>query len=125
MGHQHWMEPKDLAVVTERGLALLEGSSHPINYFHAPVPVSAMDKLDAYYEPLKQLLPKFREHGTELYLGVVQPERDGTVKRIEAARKAFGDLPFGVATECGWGRTPSEDIEKIMKISTELSEAVL
>lgn len=90
MGHRHWKEPDNLKVVTERALGLLERSSHPIQYFHVPVPVSAMDKLEAFYEPLKEILPQFKEHSTDLYLGVVQPELDGTNARIEAAQKVLG-----------------------------------
>lgn len=85
-----------------------------------------MDKLDAYFAPLTALIPKFVEHGTELYLGLVHSDDlEGTKTRIEAARKAFGDFEFGVATECGWGRTPNEEIESIMTISTCVSESVL
>ena len=125
MEHRHWKEPESLAVITERGLALFDQSPHPINFFHLPVPKSAMDRLDEYYEPLKQLFPKFEEHGTELYLGVVhENDMDGTRKRIDAAKKAFGDFEFGVATECGWGRTPPEDIGSIMEITSEVCEPV-
>lgn len=117
------MEPKSLAVVTERGLRIFEKSPHPINFFHCPVPKSAVDNLDAYLEPLKELVPKFKEHNTDLYLGVVHyDDRATTQKMIEAAQRVLGDFPFGVATECGWGRTPSEQVDDIMKISTEVSE---
>ena len=126
MEHRHWEEPDSLEVITERGLAVFEQSPRSIDFFHLPVPRSAMEKLDSYYEPLSNLLPKFKENGTELYLGVVQyDDLDGTQKRIQAAKEAFKDVDFGVGTECGWGRTPSEEIENIMKISTQVSEPVL
>lgn len=121
MEHKHWYEPTSLKAVVERGVQLVEKSPHPIAYFHAPVPVSAMDTLDTFLEPLKDLAPKLKEHNTELYLGVVQfDDLEGTKKRIEAASKVVPE--FGVATECGWGRTPAEQIEGIMKISCEVSE---
>lgn len=103
MEHRHWKEPESLANVTERGLAIFDKSPHPIKFFHIPVPKSAMYKLDQYYEPLKQLLPKFKEHGTELYVGaVIEGDLEGTQKRVDAAKKVFGDeIEFGVATECG------------------------
>lgn len=126
MEHRHWKEPESLANITERGLAVFEKTPHPINFFHMPVPKSAMEKLDAYYEPLKELLPKFKEHGTDLYLGVVhENDLEGSQKRLDAAKKAFGDTPFGIGTECGWGRTQPEDIDSIMQISTQLSDPVL
>ena len=85
-----------------------------------------MDKLDSYFVPLRALFPKFEEHGTELYLGLVHyDDLEGTRIRIAAAREAFGDLDFGLATECGWGRTPKEEIASIMAISSSLSESVV
>jgi hypothetical protein len=126
MEHRHWLEPKSLAIVVERGLRIFEKSPHKINFFHAPVAKSAIDNLDAYFAPLKEMVPKFKEHGTDLYLGVVHYEDMAmTKKMIEAATKALGDFPFGVATECGWGRTPPEQIENIMEISTAVSQPVL
>lgn len=125
MAHRHFMEPSDLRAVTERGLALFEKTSHPIRYFHLPVPVSAMGGLEAFYEPLKALVPRLREHGTELYLGVVQAgDLEGTRKRTQAAQKALGDFSFGVATECGMGRTPAGEIDGILSILTEVSGPV-
>jgi hypothetical protein len=124
MDHKHFYEPTSLQVVVDRGLALFERSSHPIRFFHAPVPVSAMGFLDEYLAPLKQILPKFEEHGTELYLGVVQyADPEGTKKRIEAASKVVKE--FGVATECGWGRTPVEQIEGIMRLTKEVCVPVV
>lgn len=126
MEHRHWKEPESLQVITERGLAIFNQSVRAINYFHAPVPLSVMDKLDAYFAPLTQLIPKFKEHGTELYLGLVHyHDLEGTQTRIDAAKKAFGDFEFGVATECGWGRTPEAEIESILAISRSVSEPVV
>lgn len=125
MEHRHWIEPESLALVAERGLKIFGKTPRPINFFHVPVPKSALDKLDTYFEPLKQLVPKFKEHGTDLYLGVIHyDDRPATQKMIEAAKSVLGDYPFGVATECGWGRTPPEQIEDIMKLTTEVCEPV-
>ena len=104
----------------------MERSPHPINFFHCPVPKSALNKLDEYLAPLKDLLPKLKEHGTELYLGVVHFDDVAATKQmIEAAGRVLGGFEFGVSTECGWGRTPPEQIQNIMKISTEVSEPVM
>lgn len=126
MAHRHWKEPESLSVITERGLAIFNQSPRKINYFHVPVPISAMDKLDSYFAPLTELFPKFKEHNTELYLGLVHyNDLEGTQNRIEAAKKAFGNFEFGVATECGWGRTPQEELASIMAISSSVSEPVV
>lgn len=125
MEHRHWAEPTSLTVIVERGLRVIGKSPHLINFFHCPVPKSAVDNLDAYYAPLEDLVPKLKEHGTELYLGVIHYDDMATTKKmIEAAGKVLGNFPFGIASECGWGRTPPEQITEIMKMSTELSQPV-
>lgn len=124
--HTHFKEPEDLSVVAEVGMTIFERTTHPIKFYQCPVPPSAMDKLDQYYEPLKKLLPKLKEHDTELYLGVVrEDDLEGTKARIETAKKVFPDIDFGVATECGLGRVSPEQAESVMKISSEVTEPVL
>ena len=120
------MEPESLATITERGLALFEKSPRPIKFWHVPVPLSAMGKLDEYYRPMEALIPKFKEHGTDLYLGLVHerdPER--TKERIDVANNYFGEYGFGVATECGFGRMPKGQVVDVLKLSVEVSDAVL
>jgi hypothetical protein len=108
------MEPQSLQAVTDRGLQLLSRTSHKISYFHCPVPLSAMPHLAEYFAPLKELCPTLREQGCELYLGLVHPgDLEGTKARIAEAQKVAPE--FGVATECGLGRTPVEDFEGIME----------
>lgn len=124
--HHHFKEPESLAIVVETNLAIFERTPHPIKWFQCPVPPSANDNLERYYEPLKKLLPKLKEHDTELYLGVVrEDDPDGTKARIEAAKKAFPDKDFGVATECGLGRVSAEQAESVLKISSEVAEPVM
>ncbi|KAK0267590.1 hypothetical protein LTS16_025189 [Friedmanniomyces endolithicus] len=125
MEHRHWLEPTSLSIITERGLAIFAASPHPINFFHCPVPKSALENLEAYLEPLKKLIPEFEKHGTDLYLGVVHyDDRQATEKMIEVAQKVLGGFPFGVATECGMGRTPPGEVEGLLKMSAEVSEPV-
>jgi len=120
MEHKHWAEPKSLQAVTDRGLALLSRTSHPISYFHCPVPLSAMPRLTAYYAPLCDLYPGLSDHGCELYLGLVHAgDLEGTKTRIKEAQKVAPQ--FGVATECGLGRTPVEHFEDLMQISADVS----
>lgn len=126
MEHRHFKEPDDLSLVAEMNSVIFERTRHPIKWFQCPVPPSASDKLDQYYEPLKKLLPKLKEHNTELYLGVVrEDDLEGTKARIEAAKKAFPDTDFGVSTECGLGRVSPEQAESVMKISSEVAEPVM
>ena len=66
---------------------------------HLPVPKDRTD--DAYFAPLGDLsLPA----ETALYLGLIHhADAAGDRARIAAAHKVVSR--FGVATECGWGRT--------------------
>ena len=126
MEHRHFKEPDDLSLVAEMRLVIFERTSHPIKFYQCPVPPSAMAKLDQYYEPLKTLLPKLEEQGTEFYLGVVrEDDLEGTKARVEAAKKAFPDTDFGVATECGLGRITAEQAESVIKISSEVAGPVM
>lgn len=124
MEHKHFFEPSSLQPITERTLALFARTSHKIAYSHCPVPQSAMSFLPEYYAPLKTLYPTLRAHGCELYLGVVVfNDTEGTQTRIDEARKLAPK--FGVATGCGFGRTPASEIEGTMRLMKEVSEPVL
>jgi hypothetical protein len=123
MENKHWMEPTSLRAVADRGLELLARTPHRISYFHCPVPLSAMPHLTAYFVPLRELYPALRDHDCELYLGLVHAgDLEGTKVRIAEAQKVAPE--FGVAAECGLGRTPAEDFEQIMEISVEVSRPI-
>jgi hypothetical protein len=123
MEHKHWMEPQSLQAVVDRGLELLSRTSHQISYFHCPVPLSAMPQLTAYLAPLKDLYLALRDHGCESYLGLVHAEDlQGTKARIAEAQKVAPE--FGVAAECGLGRTPVEHFEDLMAISAEVTRPI-
>lgn len=82
-----------------------------------------MNSLPEYYAPLSELYPALRDHGCELYLGLVHyDDLKGTKIRIQEASKLAP--VFGVATECGLGRTPTEQVEGIMELMAEVSEPV-
>lgn len=124
MEHKHWYEPTSLRAVTDRAVALFEKTPHKISYFHCPVPLSAMPTLSDFLAPLSDLYKLLQAHGCDLFLGLVHfNDLDGTKTRIEAAKKLAPR--FGVATECGWGRTPADQLDNIMKISSEVSAPVL
>lgn len=80
-----------------------------------------MGRLGEYYAPLSRLRPRLEACTTKLFLGVVHSfDLAGTKRRIDAAGQIIES--FGVATECGWGRTPVEeisDIVGIMKLVTD------
>ena len=116
IGHKHFIEPKDMGFLVEIASAVMQRANRQVNYFHMPVPKNRTDK--EYFAPLKDL-----ELGkTELFLGVVHyDDLEGTKQRIESA--ASSGKAFGVATECGMGRTPAEQLDSILEISAGVSEA--
>ncbi|KAF2139753.1 uncharacterized protein K452DRAFT_289730 [Aplosporella prunicola CBS 121167] len=118
LGHRHFKEPKDLSLLVEIAGELFRGIHRRVQWLHMPVPKDREDA--AYFAPLKQCHMLW---GTELYLGVVHAhDEDGTRRRIKTASDVVG--AFGVATECGMGRTPPEDFASIMQISAAVSQPI-
>jgi len=80
-----------------------------IDFLHMPVP---KDRVDAdYVRPLTKLAG-FAD--STLYLGLIHhDDRDGDRARIRAARAFAGT--FGVASECGWGRTDPQRVPGLLE----------
>ena len=122
LGHKHFIEPKDTSLLVELANALLarETLGPRTEWIHLPVPKNRADS--EYFAPLTAL--KLNSSGSkppQIYLGVVHANDEaGTQKRIEVARANF-PFPFGVATECGLGRTPPEEIDSILRICREVT----
>jgi len=116
--HKHWMEPNDTGTMVGVAKAILARNKHPVNWIHMPVPKGRHDP--EYFTPLKELAPHLGQ--TEFYLGLVHAnDEEGTRRRIRAAQEA-GVERFGVATECGMGRTPADELDSIFAISTNVSK---
>lgn len=99
--------------------ALLANCKRKINWIHMPVPKERTDR--AYFEPLKDLVGNLGE--TVLSLGLVHfDDLDGTNARIRMAGEFAKS--FSVATECGMGRTPPEQLQNILEISKTVSKPV-
>jgi hypothetical protein len=96
---EHVVMPKDAAIMVEMTRDLRAHLRRRMDYLHLPVPKERTD--DAYFAPLGDLsLPA----ETALYLGLIHhADAAGDRARIAAAHKVVSR--FGVATECGWGRT--------------------
>lgn len=102
---QHFKEPEDTGLMVQLANAVRGGQARPLERLHMPVPIRRTD--EAYFAPMADL-----ELGaTRLFLGLVHHEDgvDGGRRRIAAAKR-FAPA-FGVATECGSGRTPTDPVE--------------
>jgi methionine synthase II (cobalamin-independent) len=118
VAEKHFMEPKDATNLTRVANALFERVKRHVDFVHMPVPIERDDT--AYFAPLKDLhLPE----GTKLYLGLLHREDgvEGAKRRIKAAASAVP--AFGVATECGMGRSPRESIEPLLKLHSQAVKA--
>ena len=115
---QHFVQPADagnLAAVID---GILSGAPRPITFFHLPVPIERDDP--EYFAPLAALeLPE----STELYLGLLHHEDgvEGARRRADAA--ATARPRFGVATECGFGRGPSERTIGLLDLHAAVAQA--
>lgn len=119
IGHRHFVEPKDLGRIVDVAADIFARIDRPINWIHVSAPKDRTD--EAYFAPL-QRLPL---GATELYLGVVQPrDEEGTRRRIAAAAKVLQNRGFGVATECGMGRTPPEDFVPTMEVAAAVAAPI-
>jgi hypothetical protein len=101
--------PRDTAVMVGIANDVRRGLSRSIDFLHMPVPRDRTD--DAYVRPLAGLAGL---GATTLYLGLIHhDDREGDVARIRAARAVVP--AFGVASECGWGRTDPQRVTSLLE----------
>ena len=114
--HKHSVEPRDMSVMVDLANALTVALHRPIDFIHMPVPRDRVD--DAYFGPLERLA---LAPSTELYLGLVHltDGEAGTRRRIAAASRVRTD--FGLGTECGFGRRPSETIVPLLELHQKVA----
>jgi hypothetical protein len=88
-----------MAIMVEMANEVRQALARRVDFLHMPVPKDRTDT--AYVRPLAELAG-FEE--CALYLGLIHhDDREGDRARIKVARDVV-DV-FGVASECGWGRT--------------------
>jgi len=106
---EHLVMPKDTAILVEVANGLASKLQRQLDFLHMPVPRDRVD--DAYYAPLAKLkLPT----ETELYLGLIHhQDHSGDKQRIATAQKVIPS--FGIASECGWGRTDPERVPGLIE----------
>ena len=106
---EHLVMPRDMGVMVAMANRVRQTLRRRIDFLHMPVP---KDRTDAgYFKPLTTL-SGFGD--TSIYLGVIHhDDRAGDLARITAARAV---LPgFGVASECGWGRTDPQRVPDLLE----------
>ncbi|WP_244303301.1 hypothetical protein [Leucobacter coleopterorum] len=119
VAEKHFVEPSDAANLVRFANLTLQQVSRRLDWLHLPVPIERDD--DAYFAPLAELaLPE----ATELYLGLVHREdgAEGARRRIAVAQRHVS-RPFGVATECGFGRAPEGTTVPLFEVHREVAVA--
>ncbi len=96
---EHLIMPKDMGILVEIANGLASQLTRRLDFLHLPVP---KDRTDAgYFEPLRSLNVSAE---SEVMLGLIHfDDAEGDAARIATASQFLAS--FGVATECGWGRT--------------------
>ena len=113
---EHLVMPKDAAILAEIGNGLASQLERRLDFLHLPVPKDRTDR--DYFRPLQGLhLPD----SASVILGLIHyNDSDGDAARIEAAREF---LPmFGVASECGWGRTDPTRVPGLLESHRRAAE---
>jgi hypothetical protein len=106
-GDQPLIVLKDAQVLVELMNGIAGSVKRRLDFIHIPVPKHADD---AFFAPLRAWQPPL---GTQLYLGLLQhDDAAGDQRRIAAARRVLGN--FGVAAECGFGRTDPERVPGLL-----------
>ena len=96
---EHLVMPKDMGILVEISNGLVSRLGRRLDFLHLPVPKNRTDR--SYFEPLREL---DLEAETSVILGLVHHDDvEGDVARMAAAGEFLST--FGVASECGWGRT--------------------
>lgn len=116
---EHLVMPRDMAVMVEIADALRQALRRRVAFLHMPVP---KDRTDAdYFRPLARLTG-FDD--STLYLGLIHhDDRAGDLARIDGAR-SFAER-FGIASECGWGRTDPERVPSLLASHRAAAEHML
>ncbi|MDR6970303.1 hypothetical protein [Leifsonia shinshuensis] len=115
---QHFVQPADAGRLADVLGGILSRAPRPVTWVHLPVPIERDD--EAYFAPLAGVAVPER---TELYLGLLHHEDgvEGARRRAEAAATAV--TAFGVGTECGFGRGPSERTDGLLDLHTAVAAA--
>ena len=115
---QHCVMPRDAAILVDMMNGIGAAVRRRIDFLHIPVPKDRTD--DAYFAPLRDWR---RRDGTHLYIGLIHHDDEaGDQARIAAARRAVPE--FGIASECGWGRSDPARLPGLLCSHRHAAEAM-
>ena len=106
---EHLVMPRDMGILVEIANGIAGGLSRRLDFVHMPVPQDRTDR--KYFQPLEGLR---LSAASQLIMGLIHHDDEtGDRARIEAASDVVGS--FGVASECGWGRTDPDRVPGLLE----------
>jgi hypothetical protein len=116
--HTHLFEPRDLGVAVRMANLAIAQAGRRFDFVHMPVPRNRAD--DAYFTPLHDL----HIGHTKLFIGLVHltDGTSGSLQRLATFKRHYQG-PYGVATECGWGRRKAETLGALLQVHREVATA--
>ena len=117
-GDENLVRPPDARSLVELMNDIGGATRRRLDFLHIPVPRAYSD--DTFFKPLRDWK---KRPETWLYLGLISRGDDqGNAKRIEAAKRVLPD--FGIASECGWGRTDPLRLPQIFADHRKAAESL-
>lgn len=115
---EHLVMPRDMGILVEIANGIAARVDRRLDFIHMPVPQDRTDR--EYFLPLEgRRLPA----ETELILGLIHhDDTAGDRARIDAARAFVAS--FGVASECGWGRTDPARVPGLLESHRRAAEYI-
>ena len=116
---QHFVQPTDAGHLADVSRGVLAARPAPITWFHLPVPIERDDA--AYFAPLAAVDAARRAPSCTSACSTTR-----TASRAPAAARsaaATRGAAFGVATECGFGRGPSERTPALLDLHAAVADA--
>lgn len=118
--HQHFVQPQSLLRQVQVLNAVTNSAERPPSFCSFTVP--QYQREPAYFEPLSAL--RVSEQ-TELYFALVpyhpsQQEPGTTDTQVRLIDQHLGERAWGISTECGMGRVPSDEVPALLDLHREI-----
>jgi hypothetical protein len=119
--HKHFVQPRDASLMANIARGVNERLQRPMTFLHFPVP---FDRRDAeFLQPMRTV---GLSDATELYVGLLHLADgiSGARERVGVAQRVL-DRSFGIATECGLGRSQPDSLPDTLRMHAALANPIV
>ena len=118
--NKHFVEPRDTTKMADVTRGIVHGLRRPLNWLHFPMP---RERTDAAY--LTPMLDAGLDSGTQLYVAWCIPATAcaAPVPAVPTAQQVL-QREFGIATECGLGRSQPGAVAATLQLHADLAAPV-